>query len=574
MRQAKVNGGRNREDDVKAIATSLGGLFARRSGPALGGMAVAAVSLLAATPAAAAPDACRSLGNGTRIGNAVVMAAQAIPAGGYTDANRIKYEDLPAFCRIFAMATPHPSSRILIEIWMPEADKWNGKLLGTGNGGAAGRIGTGALVGGLRRGFATANTDLGTYPAGQPGIGFNFGDGHPEMIRDWAFRGTHEMTVLAKDVVARYYGRAASKAYFAGCSTGGHQALMEAQRYPEDYDGIIAGAPAHNRTRLHIRFSALRLLGSQLGAELPLATVQTWRAAILKACAGRDGGAAADPFLTNPLQCSLAPRQLACKPGSTQEGCLSAGQVRALDKIYDGTRNPRTGELIYFGDVRGSEEQLMQVYGNGYFSDDFDVTNWILPPERSFATFDFDRDMALLDDSYAAEVNAVNADLGPFVARGGKLILFHGWEDGLITATDSIDYYQRLQTSGRDRASYARLFMAPGVQHCAGGPGANLFGQLADIPMGPNPSADNDLLMALDRWAEAGKAPDVVIGRGMRLPKGVTANVEAGIGSRPICAFPAVARYNGKGDPLAASSFKCVKAAAPKYERPAARYLR
>lgn len=557
-----------------AMATPLRGLFARHSRPLLGATAMAAATVLGPNPAAAAPDACRSLGNGTRIGNAVVMAAKAIPAGAYTDGDKIKHTDLPAFCRVFALATPHPSSRILIEIWMPEADKWNGKLLGTGNGGAAGKIGTGSLAGGLRRGFATANTDLGTYPSGQPGVNFNFGDGHPEMIRDWAFRGTHEMTVLAKDVVGRYYGRAASKSYFAGCSTGGHQALMEAQRYPEDYDGIIAGAPAHNRTRLHIRFNALRQLGAQPGAALSPALLQTWRGAILKACAGRDGGAAGDGFLTNPLQCSFAPRQLACKPGSDPKTCLSDAQVGALGKIYDGTRNPRTGEMIYFGDVRGSEDQLMMVYGEGYFSDNFDLTNWILPPERSFATFDFDRDMDALDDAYAAEVNAVNPDLSSFVARGGKLILFHGWEDGLITATDTIDYYQRLQAAGRDRASFARLFMVPGVGHCAGGPGPNLFGQLADIPQGPNASPENDLLMALDRWAEAGAAPSVVVGRGMRLPKGVTADVAAGTGSRPICSFPAAARYDGKGDPLKASSFKCSKGPVPKYERPAARYLR
>lgn len=532
-------------------------------------------ALLPSAPAAAAPQPCSALGNGARIGNSIVLLAQWVPAGDYTDADRNKLKALPAFCRIFAIARPNPASRILIEIWMPEPGKWNGKLLGTGNGGPAGKVSSGSLAGGLRRGFATANTDLGSYPAGQPGIGFNFGDGSPEMIRDWAFRGTHEMTVLAKDVVARYYGRGASKAYFAGCSTGGHQALMEAQRYPEDYDGIIAGAPAHNRTHLHIRFTALRQLGNRPGAALPPALMKTWRSAILKACVGRDGGAPGDLFLSNPLQCTLAPRQLACKPGEKQDTCLSDTQVRALDTIYDGTRNPRTGELIYFGDVRGSEDQLMMVYGESVFSDNFDLTNWILPPERTFTTFDLDRDMIALDDSYAAEVNAMDPDLSRFAARGGKLIMFHGWEDGLITATDSIDYYQRLRASGQDRSSFARLFMAPGVGHCAGGPGPFLFGQLADIPPGPDASPDSDLLMALDRWTETGKAPEVVTGRGMRVPQGsTTAAKDAGVGARPICAFPAMARYDGKGDPHNAASFKCVKGPAAKYERPSPRYLR
>jgi feruloyl esterase len=215
----------------------------------------------------------------------------------------------------------------------------------------------------------------------------------------------------------------------------------------------------------------------------------------------------------------------------------------------------------------------MLVYGEGYFSPSFDLTNWVLPPERSYATFDFDADMAALDDVYGVEVNAMDADLSQFAARGGKLILFHGWEDGLITPTDSIDYYQRIRADGRDRAAFARLFMAPGTTHCAGGPGANLFGQLADIPLAPDPSPDNDLLLALDRWAGGGAAPERVLGRGMRLPQGATpANGE--VGSRPICAFPGIARYDGKGDPLNASSFRCSKAPIPRYERPAARYLR
>jgi feruloyl esterase len=530
--------------------------------------------MVGATSAAAAPAACGTLGNGTVIGNSVVLLAQPIAAGDYKAVDGAKIKGLPAFCRVFAVASPHPSSRILIEIWLPEADKWNGKLLGTGNGGSAGKLSSGSLAGGLRRGFATANTDLGSYPAGLPGIGFNFGDGRPEMIRDWAFRGTHEMTILAKEVIGRYYGKAASKSYFAGCSTGGHQALMEAQRYPDDYDGIIAGAPAHNRTHLHTRFTALRQLGGQPGAAFSPGLSKLWRDAILKACAGRDGGSPRDPFLNNPLQCSIAPRQLACKPGAKEGECLSDTQVRALERIYDGTRNPRTGELIYFGDVRGSEQQLAMVYGEGYFSDGFDLTNWILPPERTFATFDFDRDMKALDDAYAAEVNAMDPDLSRFAARGGKLILFHGWEDGLITPTDSIDYYQRITAQGRDRSGFARLFMAPGTQHCAGGPGPSLFGQLADVPMEPGATAGNDLLLALDRWVEQGAAPDVVIGKGSRLPSPTPASEVATAATRPICAFPKVARYGGKGDPNLASSFACVKAALPKYERPAPAYLR
>ncbi len=530
--------------------------------------------LLTASPASARQP-CESLGNGRQIGNAIILVAKSVAAGDYTDNERNTLKDLPAFCRIFALTRPHPSSRVLVEIWLPEGAAWNGKLFGTGNGGEAGKISTGSLAGALKRGYAAANTDLGTYPAGQSGVGFRFGDGSPEMIRDWAFRGTHEMTVLAKEIVTLYYGKPASKSYFAGCSTGGHQALMEAQRYPDDYDAIIAGAPAHNRTRLHTRFAALRLLGREADAALPYPFMQTWRAAMLKACAGRDGGAPGDSFLTDPFQCNFAPSRLACKAGDAKDGCFSEVQARALGKIYDGTRNPRTGEMIYFGDLRGSESQLMMVYGEALFSGNFDMTNWILPSERDYTSFDFDRDMATLDDTWAAEVNAMNPDLSRFAARGGKLILFHGWEDGLITATDSIDYFQRIRADGKRRDDFVRLFLVPGMGHCVGGPGPSIFGQLAEVPLPSTPSADNDLIIALDRWAKGGAAPESITGRGMRKPaSSPEASGDPLYATRPICAFPSAARYDGKGDPMRGSSFTCARAPLPEYERPAAPYLR
>ncbi len=526
--------------------------------------------------AAAAEPSCESMGNGAHIGNATIVLAQAIPAGEYNAGDGVKLPDLPPFCRVFAVASPHPSSRILIEVWMPEADKWNGKLLGVGNGGAAGKISPASLAGGLRRGFATVTTDMGSYPAGQPGIGFNFGDGRPEAVRDWAFRATHEMTLFAKEVVSRFYGRKPSKAYFVGCSTGGHQALTEAQRFPEDYDGIIAGAPAHNRTHLHIRFAALRKLGNEPGAAISPALVSAWQQAIVKACAGRDGGAPSDMFLTNPLQCTASPRELACTPGAAADACLTDVQVRALETIYSGTRNPRTGQMIYFGDVRGAEREIMAVYGETPLSGNFDINHWTLPPQRTSESFDFDRDMASMDDALAMEVNAMNPDLSRFAARGGKLIIYHGWADGLITATDSLDYYQRVRAEGHNKAAFARLFMVPGLGHCAGGPGIGFFGQGPELPQRLDATPDNDLLLALDRWAQTGQAPEVLMGEGTASPKAVkwgSTGQEFG-GTRPICAFPKVARYDGKDDPNAPSTFICVNAPAFKYERPAAIYLR
>ena len=546
----------------------------RRSVLVLAVTAWSAVYLVIAGSAVAAPP-CESMGNGTRIGNTTIVLAEAIPAGDYSAADGLKLTGLPEFCRVYAVASPHPSSRILIEIWLPAADQWNGKLLGTGNGGAAGKIPTVSLAGGLRRGFATVTTDMGSYPAGQPGIGFNFGDGRPEAVWDWAFRATHEMTVFAKDVVLRFYDRPAKKAYFVGCSTGGHQALTEAQRYPEDYDGIIAGAPAHNRTRLHIRFAALRKLGMQEGAAIPAALLSKWQQAILETCVGRDGGAPSDRFLTNPLECKVSPRQLVCTADATPDSCLTDPQVSALESIYSGTRNPRTGELIYFGDVRGSESQLMAVYGDTPLSRDFNLTHWTLPPDRESESFDFDRDMIDMDDALAAEVNAMDPDLSRFASRGGKLIIYHGWADGLITATDSLDYYEQLRADGRDKSTFARLFMVPGLAHCAFGPGIGVFGQAVELAQRSDATPDNDVLLALDLWSETGEAPDVLLGR-LTAPTsiGKPGPRDEGFGMRPICAYPKTARYDGKGDPDIPSSFACVKDPAPTYERPASIYMR
>lgn len=508
------------------------------------------------------PVSCSALGNGTKIGDATVMVAEPVAGGNYTASDGARFTDLPPFCRVLALARPHPSSRIVIEIWLPQEASWNGKLLGTGNGGSAGKISSGSLAGGLRRGFATANTELGTYPAGLLGVTFNFGDGQPEMIKDFGHRATHSMTVFAKELVGRYYGQRPSKSFFAGCSTGGQQALMEAQRYPDDYDAIIAGAPAHNRTHLHVRFAALRQLGNQPGAALPAASSKLWSDAYLADCVERGGGVPGDTFLTTPLACMTSPRKLLCKPGESGEACLTEMQVSALEAIYDGTRNPRTGELIAVADVLGAEAEIIRgIYGEAFFSPGFDITNWVLPSNRDAASFDFDRDMADLDEKFARDVNAMDADLTRFAASGGKLIIYHGWADGLIGALDSIDYFHRIKADGQDVDDFARLFLAPGVSHCAGGAGPGQFGQLADIPMRPDASPENDLLLALAAWSDAGRTPEEIVGRtGMS-------------GERPICAYPKVARYDGVGDPKSASSFACVSGPRAQYEPPASRYL-
>lgn len=531
---------------------------------------------LTANAAIAAPDECERLGGGAKIGDAVVIMAQPIETGNYTAADGAHLTGLPSFCRIFAVATPSPSSHILIEVWMPDAGTWNGKLLGIGNAGEAGKIGSSGLAGGIKRGYAAATTDMGSSPAAVKGIGFNFGNGRPTQIVDFGLRSTHAMTVLAKEVITRFYGRPAVRSYFDGCSTGGNQALTEAQKFPDDYDGIIAGDPANNRTHLHIHFSALRKLSGQPGAAIPMPLMAAWHRAIIKACAGRDGGAPSDAFLTDPLQCTLSPEQLSCARSKDKSQCLSDAQVSALEKVYGGMRNPRTGALFYYPDVRGAEELIFPMYDTSLLpSSGFDITHWILPPDRSPSSFDYDRDLAALDNTYAKDLNAMNPDLSVFAAHGGKLIIYHGWADGIISPLDSVDYYQRITARGKSRIDFVRLFMVPGMGHCATGPGATNFGQLLDDLSSKEASTHDDILQALERWVEAGVAPDQLIAGKTPQPYSFAAFEIKGPTpeSRPICAFPALPRYDGKGDPLKATSFKCAPAKIPSYPRPAAEYL-
>jgi feruloyl esterase len=535
---------------------------------------IAGLFCLAHTPAAVAAEVCASLGGGERIGNATVILAQPVAAGDYTASDGVKLTGLPSFCRIFAVASPHPASHILIELWMPEAAKWNGKFLGIGNGGHAGKIGSSGLASGLRRGYASASTDMGSSPAALSGVEFNFGNGRPEAIRDFGYRATHEMTRLSKDIITRYYGKAAARSYFVGCSTGGNQALSEAQRFPEDYDGIIAGAPAHNRTHMHIHFSALRQLGSLPGAAIPMPLMAAWQRTIIKACAGRDGGAPGDKFLTNPLQCTVSPRALSCAKAKDKSECLSDAQVTALEQIYAGMRNPRTGELYYSPDVRGAEELIFPLYDSSLLpSSGYDITGWNMPAGRPASSFDFDRDLAAFDDRFASELNAMNPDLSGFASRGGKLILYHGWADGIISPVGSIDYYSQIAARGMQREQFARLFMVPGMGHCATGPGATDIGQLMDIRS--EGASRDEILEALEPWAEEGVATDrLIAGKTPQEYSFPPFAIEGPVPeTRPICAFPALPRYDGKGDPLKASSFRCVPSEYP-YPRTADKYLR
>ena len=478
---------------------------------------------------------------GLALPRGTITAAKLAPPGTFVAAGTKTIDNVPAFCRVEATLTPSPDSAIRVEVWMPVSG-WNGKYEGTGNGGFAGGIAYGSLADGLRHGYAVANTDMGMASIFKEDADAFIG--HPERWTDWGWRATHEMTVAAKQIVSAFYGREPQHSYFVGCSTGGQQALMEAQRFPDDYDGIVAGAPAHNRTRLHMEvFSTYGTANLSPANLIPKAKLAVIADAVLKACP-KAKATLADSFLSYPDDCHWDPEALLCK-GGDEPGCLTAAQVATAKSFYDGPRNPVTNAQIYPGLPRGSEDAWDGLTPKSSRPPYDSLFKWVFGPDWDWRTFDFNRDVATVDAQLAATLNATNADLGTFKAHGHKLILFHGWADWLVPPAESINYYRSVldaQTSaaeshhqGKDREAqtFFRLFMVPGMAHCAGGPGLNGL----------------DALPSLELWAEKGVAPEEMVAE--RTEKGAT------VMARPVCPYPQVGRYKGTGNVNSAESFSC-----------------
>jgi feruloyl esterase len=508
---------------------------------------------------------------------------------------------LPAFCRVTATLTPTSDSSIKIEAWLPESG-WNGRFLGTGGGGFQGVITYGELASGLRAGFAATNSDLGTGVSGcsplycgsdgnmgNP-LAIAFGDpaspstglfGHPERIKDFGYRAIHLMTLRGKEIANAFYGQNAHKAYFAGCSTGGQNALMEAQRFPDDYDGILAGAPAFNRTHLHMAgLSLWQDTHASPGRLIQPGQMSLINKAVLAQCVGHDGGASTDQFLTDPRDCQFDPKVLQCTGGSVPPACLTADQVTTIRKYYAGTIDPVNGQVINPGAERGNEtdnvfalglalqEQLPEPAFDGLFY-------WVFGPSfgypasaHNFANFDFHHDVDTVDDQLAAVLNANSTDLSEFREHGGKLIMYHGWADPLIPSQSSINYFNALVKNNshgfqqvgfapggnpalQRTQSYARLFMTPGMYHCSGGPGPNVF----------------DALTPLVTWAETGVAPETIVAT--KFVNDAPPAVEM---VRPLCVYPKVARYNGSGSTSVAANFTCVADEQDFNQTPAPKY--
>jgi len=518
-------------------------------------MKVLTLVILAAALPLAAATSCEELSK-TTLANATITTAQSVPAGAFKPPEGGELKDLPGFCRVALTLKPSSDSNIELEVWLPSSG-WNGKYYGVGNGGFAGAIGYGAMGQAITHGYAVSSTDTGHHAGGTDAA---WALGHPEKVADFGYRAIHESADKTKALIKAFYGDAAKRSYFSSCSNGGRQALMEAQRYPGDYDGIIAGAPANAWTRL----LSLAIVNNQAtlvdpAAYIPQAKLAAIQAAALASCDAADG--VKDGVIENPGQCHFDPDVLLCK-GEDGSSCLTAPQVKALKTIYAGARTSK-GEQVMPGYSPGGEaepggwaawitggaptQSLMYAFGTQFFKNMvFDDASW------DFKTFNIDRDFKVADDKVSKFLSATDPDLTKFKARGGKLIVYHGWSDAAIPATNAINYYQSVvkKMGQKETSDFVRLFMVPGMQHCGGGSGPSSFGQNA-VPAG---DAEHDIAAALERWVEAGAAPQQIIAT--KYKSG--ANPASGIArTRPLCAYPQTAAYKGSGSTDDASNFVC-----------------
>lgn len=487
-----------------------------------------AASAGARVPAPAAPMTCAALAAPglfpqTTVTSAATVAAD--PARG-----------LPAYCEVKGTISPVRASRIGVVYRLPQ--NWNGKLLGLGGDGWAGDTALQAAAPGLAKGYAVAQTNGGHESA--TAFDSSWTKDAPEAVADFSYRAVHLMTTTGKLVVARYYAKPQARAYFQGCSTGGRMALMEAQRFPTDYDGIIAGAPVYNlitQTSSIVRTQIFAPPGAQF-SDAQLALVNR---AVLRACDGDDG--IRDGVLADPRTCRWDPLPIQCPPGPAAAQCLSPAQVAALRKAYSVVR-PKKGGVSAYALTRGGEAGWSRLIATGPGADSSnggglgDMRKTMFgDADFDLAAFDPEKHQAMVRSTpFAKAYEAADPDLSKFIKGGGKLVLWHGWDDPGPSPYATIDYFEAVQKTTGPRlgkqslASSARFFLAPGVYHCGGGPGPDQF----------------NLLGTLERWVEAGAAPDAILASKRDSPL-----------SRPLCPYPTVARFKGEGDPNDPRNFAC-----------------
>ncbi|MGB2623087.1 MAG: tannase/feruloyl esterase family alpha/beta hydrolase [Candidatus Acidiferrum sp.] len=527
-------------------------------------IALLALSFMFAPSAWAEGKSCEQLAQ-LVLPHTKITSAETVAAGAFTPPAAMApwlvgdpslYKHLPPFCRVLAEDKPTPDSDIKIEVWMPVSG-WNGKFRGQGNGGFAGEIDYGALAGAVDQGYASAATDTGHAADATDA---KWALGHPEKIIDFAHRAIHEMTAVGKASVKAFYGDGPKYTFFSSCSNGGRQALMEAQRYPDDYDGIIAGAPANYWT--HLLAGALwdaQATTLNPASYIPASKVPTIASAVVAACDAEDG--VTDGVLNDPRKCHFNPASMLCKANDSIS-CLTQPQVTALKKLYEGAHDSK-GHEIFPGFMPGGEDgqggwpiwitgaapgkSLLFAFGGGYFSNMvYDKPDW------DYKTANFDDAVKASDEKFAGVLNATQTNLNPFASHGGKLILYHGWSDAAISPLNTINYYKKveLKMGAKETDSFVRLYMVPGMQHCGGGPGPDVFGAYG---MSMVNDAKHNMYMALEHWVEKGDAPSEIIASKM----GAGADGQVVKETRPLCVYPLVAKYKGSGDTNDAANFVC-----------------
>ncbi|HWK40926.1 MAG TPA: tannase/feruloyl esterase family alpha/beta hydrolase [Croceibacterium sp.] len=491
-------------------------------------LATVALAALASGCASQEQDAAATVATGTADGCAAVDAT----AFGATEGSGkwvAAADDLPAFCEVTATLSPVEGSKIGVVYRLPE--NWNGKVLGLGGGGWAGNVTIQAASEGLKKGYATFQTDGGN--AGTDVWNNGWVAENPEAATDFSHRAIHEMTVAGKTLAASFYGTKHQRAYFQGCSTGGRMALMEAQRYPEDYDGIIAGAPVYT---LQTQTSAVlrNMAFAQGGGGLSPDDLKLAQNAALKACDAADG--LEDGLINDPAQCTWDPAELQCT-GAKDATCLSAPQAAALKSVYEGSKTP-DGQWAMLPMSRGGETGWSLFVGTDGKGNDPSGGGGLknLSPlffgnrTVDFGKFTMANVQQVRSSAFANMYEAKNPDLSAFFGRGGKLLLWHGENDPGPSPIATTDYAKAVLGSAAGAADSLRYFLAPGVEHCRGGPGADQV----------------EWLDALDGWISSGNAPAQLTG-----------TKADGSLTRPHCAWPNVAQYKGSGDANDPASWQC-----------------
>jgi feruloyl esterase len=483
---------------------------------------------IACGPGILSAQSCEKLANSSSP-LVTITSAKPVTGGNFAPSGSTDtLSGLPAFCRVVANLKPTSDSDIHSEIWLPLTG-WNGKYMAVGSGGWGGYFSYDQMAEALQRGYATSATDDGNSTRGSG----RFIMGHPEKFVDYAYRSEHETTVEAKILLKAFYGREPRYSYWNGCSGGGREGLLQAYRYPDEFDGIVAGDPANVRRNAWALWLANQTFKDP-AAYLPPAKYPVIHRAVLDACDSNDG--LKDGLIEDPERCHVDFKMLQCK-GADAPDCLTARQIQTAQTIT----SPATDAAghVYFPRLEPGTELAWARLAGGpepapLFWDQFRYVVY-KDPNWDWRSFDLARDAAKADDANK-DIDDLDPHLGPFAKRGGKLIMYHGWADQQVAPGSSVDFFKsaaRASGNPAAAANWIRLFMVPGMGHCGGGEGPDTF----------------DKISVIEAWVENGKPPARII----------AAHETAGKvdRTRPLCPYPQIAGYNGTGSIDDASNFSC-----------------